>query len=291
MSGLAMTTIEDAIQSWIVTGSGLASDHVIWAAQGAPRPVGEFIDMRLFVAMRGRDWLDRIDNIFTIATQAITAVSAGADTLTIPNHGIPSSGTGPITLTTTGTLPTANPPLALLTNYWPVVVDGNTIKLATTFQNAVAAVPVVIDLTGAGTGTTSINGTPTTTRAGQEVSQRARGPRPGQLQLQCFGGAPTGAGPTGASSPLSILHDAISAYALESVAFGLNAAKIGIGRIEPIRVFDGVVQSVRLEPRAMATVHLHLASELVETSTYIQIVNATDNIPTPAVALPPIILP
>ena len=30
----------------------------------------------------------------------------------------------------------------------------------------------------------------------------------------------------------------------------------------------------------ITTVRLHVASELIETSTYIQIVNATDNIPT-----------
>ena len=38
--------------------------------------------------------------------------------------------------------------------YFVVVVDSNTIKLATSFANATAATPVVVELTGLGTGTT-----------------------------------------------------------------------------------------------------------------------------------------
>lgn len=287
MSALPYSTIEDAVQAWIVAGSGLASDHVVWSEQTAPRPQGEFISMRLTVLeQRGRDWFDRYDNFITFGPLTISGRSGNS--LTITNHGR-STGDGPAQFANVGgALPA---PLAALTNYWLVVIDANTVQVATTFQNAVAATPVVITLTSGGSGTNTVSSTPTTTRAGQEVAQRVRGPRHGLLQLECFAGAPTGGSATGATSPVAILHDAITAHCLESINAALVAAGVGVGAIEPIRSIDGVVNTVRFEPRAIAHVHLHLAAELVETSTYIQIVNITDNVPTPPVALPPIILP
>lgn len=50
---IAWDTIRDAIQSWIVVGSGLSGDHVVWSGQRdtdgnpMPRPVGMFIELRL----------------------------------------------------------------------------------------------------------------------------------------------------------------------------------------------------------------------------------------------------
>jgi len=268
MSALPMASIEDAIQAWIVAGSGLASDHVTWAGQTAPRPTGEFISMRLtMLNLTGRDFFERTDNIVVVASQAITAVSTIAGTLTIPAHGL-VTGQGPLVL---GGTPPA--PLALLTSYWPVVVDANTIKVASSFPNAIATVPTTIVLTGTGTAPTIAG--PLSVLPGAEVIQKLRGPRQAMLTLQCFAGAPTGGAPTGTTSPFSILNDAITSYALESRSNALNAAGIGIGHVESIKAIDGIVNTTRFEPRAVATVFLHLASELVETSTYIQTVNAT----------------
>lgn len=277
MSSLAWQTVEDAIQAWITAGSGLASDHVIWAQQTAPRPTGEFISMRMLVLERaGRDWLDRYDN--TVAVGPLTVSGRSGNSLTITAHGL-LSGTGPLQFTNVGgALPGG---LAVATNYWPVVIDANTVQFATTFQNAMVASPVVVTITSAGSGTNTVASTATTTLAGQEIAQRARGPRQALLQLQCLAGAPTGGAPTGVTSPAAILHDAITSHSLETRAFALAAAGIGVGRVEAIRSIDGVVNTVRFEPRAIAQVHLHLASELVETSTYVQVVNATDQIPTP----------
>ena len=268
MSALPMASIEDAIQAWIVAGSGLASDHVTWAGQTAPRPTGEFISMRLTMLNRGgRDFFERTDNIVVVASQAITAVSTIASTLTVPAHGL-VTGQGPLVL---GGTPPA--PLALVTNYWGVVVDASTLKLASSFPNAIATVPTTIVLTGTGTAPTIAG--PLSVLPGAEVIQKLRGPRQAMLTLQCFAGAPTGGAPTGTTSPFSILNDAITSYALESRSNALNAAGIGIGHVESIKAIDGIVNTTRFEPRAIATILLHLASELVETSTYIQTVNAT----------------
>lgn len=73
-------------------------------------------------------------------------VNVGADTITENDHGY-STGYGPIQLTTAGTLPAG---LSPLTNYWLIVVNSNTLKLATSPANAAAgtAVPITDDGTG-----------------------------------------------------------------------------------------------------------------------------------------------
>lgn len=278
MSALGWAAVEDAIQAWMVAGSGLAADHVIWTQQTAPRPTGEYIAMRLSGPMGvGRDWIDRYDNVIVVGTLTISAVNATADTLTITGHGL-VTGDGPLQPATTGTVPGG---LTAGGSYWAVVVDPNTIKLAATFPNAVAASPVVVDLTSAGTGTNTIGGTPTTVRAGAELIAYLRGPRTAELELQCFAGAPTGGAATGTTSPVAILNDAITSRGLDSRRAALAAAGVAVLSVERVRSIDGVVNTTRFEPRAIATVHLSLASELFETSSYIQTVNATNQIVTP----------
>jgi hypothetical protein len=78
-------------------------------------------------------------------------VSVANDTITIVNHGFT---TGMLfTLTTTGTLPGG---LALSTNYYAIVVDASTIKVASSQANAAAG--TAIDITSAsGGGTHTVN--------------------------------------------------------------------------------------------------------------------------------------
>jgi hypothetical protein len=79
--------------------------------------------------------------------KAFTATAA-SDTLTITgNTFLQSIGPAPIKLTTTGTLPA---PLTVGTTYYSIWVSSTTIKLASTYSAAVAAVG--IDLIDAGSG-------------------------------------------------------------------------------------------------------------------------------------------
>jgi hypothetical protein len=69
-------------------------------------------------------------------------------------HGF-LTGDGPVELTNSGgALPTG---LATATPYYIVTVDANHFSLATSLANALAASPVVISVTSAGTGTSSVN--------------------------------------------------------------------------------------------------------------------------------------
>ncbi len=74
-----------------------------------------------------------------------TSLNLTANTVTITAHGLGSGVKGQ--LTTTGGLPTG---LSTSTDYFVIVVDANTIKLATSLANAVAG--TAVDLTGEGTG-------------------------------------------------------------------------------------------------------------------------------------------
>ncbi len=56
-------TIEEAIHDWIITGSGLTENQVIWSQQSSPRPVGQYISITIMsVASVGMDWNEVIDN-------------------------------------------------------------------------------------------------------------------------------------------------------------------------------------------------------------------------------------
>lgn len=77
-------------------------------------------------------------------------VNTSTEKVTITTHGF-YSGLD-VTLTTTGVLPVG---LALLTTYYVIVVDANTIQLATTYANALAATPINIS-TAAGGGTHTV---------------------------------------------------------------------------------------------------------------------------------------
>jgi len=56
------TTIENAIQSWIVAASGLAGAKVIWAEQGGNRPAPPYIAINAITLSRfGEDWKRIVD--------------------------------------------------------------------------------------------------------------------------------------------------------------------------------------------------------------------------------------
>ena len=67
-------------------------------------------------------------------------------TVTVPAHGR-ATGTGPVTLATTGTLPAG---LAPASSYWLIRIDGDTLKLAASKANAIAGTAVAFTDNGSG---------------------------------------------------------------------------------------------------------------------------------------------
>lgn len=65
MSVVVNSVVSNAIHSWIVSGSGLSADKVIWKDQTGPRPSTPFVMMSIeSIRNPGLDWRDaeRLDN-------------------------------------------------------------------------------------------------------------------------------------------------------------------------------------------------------------------------------------
>jgi hypothetical protein len=271
------TTIENAVHAWVMAGSGLAADKVIWAQQEGPRPSGTYVALR-FMSVRqvGQDWADVEDNPLVVG-DTVESVDAGADTLTLTAHGL-LTGDGPIRIVSTGTVPGG---LVAATDYWVIKIGADTIKLAASFPDSINTVP--IDLTSAGTGTITIASAVDTVRAGTEITHRARGVRTATLSLQCF--AP--GAPTGATSPASILESVGAALALPVRRAALNDTGLGTTGYGPVQSLDGFVgRGYVFEPRAVAEATFALASEVSENSTFIDYVEVENLVTATSVYVP-----
>lgn len=82
----------------------------------------------------------------TRLTKTISSVNTGTDELTIAGHGLVTAQR--VTFVSSATDPT---PLVTSTRYYVIVVDSNTVKLATTAANAIAGTAIDISTTGSGT--------------------------------------------------------------------------------------------------------------------------------------------
>lgn len=168
--------VENALHAWVVAGSQLPPERVVWAQQGGPVPESPWVSMRCSVLRTlGLDWVD----------------------------------------------------------YTP------------------AATPV----------------------PGGEATAHVRGPRVATLELQCYGDA-TAAG----VAPQAVLDRVVASARLPSVSATLRAAGVSVASSEPTQFLGQVADSARFEPRAVARVQLHLASEITEPATVIETVQTVNNL-------------
>jgi len=93
-----------------------------------------------------------------MADNAITSIANGSDTFTKVAHGL-LTGDGPVRATTSGTLPAG---LEIDVDYWVIKLTNDTLKLASSFELAIAGTP--IDITTDGTGTMTLVDTADTSR-------------------------------------------------------------------------------------------------------------------------------
>lgn len=115
---------------------------------------------------------------------------------------------------------------------------------------------------------------------GEEFEDRVQGMRTATLSLQCFSGhVDQGGVGTGIRMPIAILNDVLSASRLPSQVFSLNSAGVGIGVLEPVQTIDAILGQSIFEPRAIVDVMLHLASEITESSTFIESVEVNQTGP------------
>lgn len=270
MSSINWPAVQKAIQNWVVRGSGLAANRVIWSLYGSPRPPAPHIVLSV-TSVRGmaQDFITTAPKPLVVATQVVGAVSAAADTLTVTGHPYVTAD-GPFRLTTTGTLPGG---LAPDTDYWIVVVDENTVQIADSFNDTggnnvargLGTVPnpiTVVDITSAGTGTMSIVPSEATVRAGEELQVIAQGDREITISFTCF--APEGAG----VQAVEILTNVMASLQLNVTA--LDDAGIGVDDAgafaRGVRLLEGRRGDI-LEPRAMTELTVYVTSEVLGVET------------------------
>lgn len=122
------------------------------------QPVGRsvpFFDVELFAAttsnLTAAELIGGALQPVTLADDAIESADATANTATLTAHAY-ISGDGPVQVTNSGGAVPGG--LALLTDFYLIVVDANTVKFATSRENALEG--TAIDLTSTGSGTNTI---------------------------------------------------------------------------------------------------------------------------------------
>lgn len=268
-----------AIHAWVVAGSGLAEDKVVFGGQAGQRPEAPAIIMRISnISDVGTMWLDYEANPHTFDDIVVTA-DAATDLLSAVGHDR-LTGDGPVRFTTTGTFPTASGgDINGDTDYWVVKVDDDTFKVARNFQNAMASTPMTIDLTSAGTGTLSLVDTSETVRQGQELKATSRGLVRATLELRCHAERVVGS-----NMAVAILQRISTRREWPSQQDILEAANVALQDIDRIiSITTGTQDDFLHEPRAVLLVHLCMAVEESEYVTIIDFVQATNEIPEPDV--------
>ena len=253
---------------WVTNGVAGDPVTVTWSQQDAPRPASPAIEMRISnVTEMGRAWEDFDSNPLVFDAKVITAVNTSLSQVTITAHGL-GNGDGPLQLTSTGTVPAGLEPLV---DYWVIIVDANTLQFAATFvetggqQPLGAGNPVTpLAITGAGTGTISLNSTTDSLSAGSEILGKARSLLRATLELSCH----TIAG-VGIDMATSILQRIRGRAAWQSQKDLLQAANIGFMGCERVRALAGIRDGALFEPRSMMDVYFSIPSEELESITIV----------------------
>lgn len=269
MSAIEWENIQKAIQNWVVAGSGLAADHVIWMRQKIPqRATNPYIELSVeTIIPPSHDWVTKELNPLVFSDKTIASVDTAADQLTITAHGL-TTADGPVRFTSTASMPGG---LEEDTDYWVVVDTVDKIRLASTYVHTggnnvargLGSSPnpiTTIDITSAGSGTIKLVKTSTTVRAGSEIKRTANGWRTVTVRAQVFSGEGTGI------QPMKIAHDVIASLPLHIDE--LDAAGVGMSGFDVVEIEGGIKATDRhdgglLEPRAIVDLSVFVSSQVV----------------------------
>lgn len=276
-TGADWVAIQAAMQQWVMNGSGLTDQQVVWGQQDAPRPPSPAITMRLSnIAEQGRMWLDTSANPLTFTDLTVTSVDTTANTFAIAAHGL-LTGDGPVQLTTTGALPTASGGnLVADTDYWVIAPDADHLQLARTYADTgggqgAGNTATPIDLTGTGSGTIHVVATADTLRAGQEIEAVSRGLVTVTLELRCHSDSATGL-----NMAVALLERVRGRRYLPSQQAILDGVNVGLTHVERVRAILGIRDALLFEPRAYLDIQFCVAIEESENETIIETAEITD---------------
>lgn len=264
MSAIDWTSIENALQAWIaasVASAGIPAARVIWAQQDGVRPVSPWVSLKLWgLKPDGIGWIDVEDSPLTFSPIVVTNIDTVANNITAPAHGL-NTGDGPVQVQSSGNIPGG---LAALTDYWAIAIDVNTLRLATSFSDAIASVAVAV--TDPGTGVVTIVSTADTVRAGQEINHVVRRYYSATLTIQCYADVTQ---PTGPLNAVALVHECQARSMLPSVRNALENAGCGVFDFGPLISNGEAINTTQFEPRAVVDARIWLTSQVSEPDTII----------------------
>lgn len=260
--------ITNAMHAWVVAGSGLSDQKVVWGQQDAPRPEYPAITLRIAnISELGAMGLVYEPNPLVFADKTVTAIDVVANTFTVPAHALITAD-GPISVDSLGVLPGG---VVVDLDYWVIVVDANTLKLATSFANARAG--VAVDVLSTGVGSVVLSSTPSSLRAGEELKAVSRGLVRATLELRAHG-EPV----IGNTMAVALLQRVRTRRELLSQQAILEVADVVCQNVERVRAIQGSRDDVLFEPRAYLDCHLTFTVEEHEYVTIIARVLGTNQI-------------
>ena len=161
-------TVATAVQAGLAGLTGISTTLTVGASSGANIPITQVIRLLMGDPTPSNAGETAIGSITVAQTTAgVTAtVDTTANTITMAAHGFVTGLKG--RLTTTGTLPTG---LSTGIDYFVIVIDANTVKLASSLDNALAGTAVVITSQGTSGGVNTF--TPTALSGGSVKLQQS----------------------------------------------------------------------------------------------------------------------
>lgn len=112
--------------------------------------------------------------------------------------------------------------------------------------------------------------------SGGEIDHKSRGTRRMVVRVRVFGGDATGS-----ASSRALVSALIGTHILPTRQAALRAAGVGVAEFSRVTNVGGVINSTKIEPRAMLDITCFLSSEVTEAGTYIANVQVTDQISDP----------
>lgn len=145
----------------------------------------------------------------TVGVASVFTVSATTNALTITAHGLQTGDV--ITVSSSAQLP---PPLLALCPYYVIRIDANTIRLASSRSNALAGIPIEIDIS---LGVTQVNIT-----------------NVGSRYLTTPGVVASGGGATTSATLRAVLQSHGSLYAVEVLDGGMGYTDVPTATVQPV---------------------------------------------------------
>jgi len=230
--------LEDRARAWVALATEIPLARCYWTGDAGTRPEGLELAAALSLTPRpGRGGFTSISYQPRPLPYPARGYAISGGALQVAAHGL-ATGDGPLVLTG-----------AVAGSYWVVSLGPDSLALTADFFRAMAGDLVALPASGTGT----IAAGPSTVARAAPAERVRDGVVALELRVEVRGGSPTGSGsPT---HVLEVLREAVDAASCP-------LAVVGLGAVQGLP--GGVTGGVRLEPYALWTCEVEVATRAAE---------------------------